>query len=107
MAKIHYGVKTSRKQGGPKMAKIEHKTGHLQNYRRRRARDDTERRAARAQVFVQMGELSSGRAALEAAEVAPGSEDTLQQLQNPIRRATSTKGTNSSVFIGAHSAQSV
>ena len=54
--------------------------------RRRRARDDTERRAARAQVFVQMGELSSGRAALEAAEVAPGSEDTLQQLQNPTRR---------------------
>ena len=51
--------------------------------RRRRARDDRERRVARAQVFVQMGELSSGRAALEAAEIAPGSEATLQQLQNP------------------------
>ena len=33
-----------------------------------------------------MGELSSGMAALEAAEVAPGSEATLQQLQNPSRR---------------------
>ena len=47
--------------------------------RRRRASDDTERRAARA--LVQKGELSSGRAALEAAEAVPGSEATLQQLQ--------------------------
>ena len=49
--------------------------------------NDTERRAARAQVFVQMGELSSGRVALEAAEVAPFSDDTLQQLQNTTRKS--------------------
>ena len=61
-----------------------------------------------ARVFVQMDELSSGRAPLEAAEVAPGSEATLQQLQNPIQRpATSTKGTNSGAFVGAQSARSV
>ena len=61
-------------------------SGAMVRRRRRRASDDAERRAARAHVFVQMGELSSGRAALEAAEVAPGSEETLQQLQNPVRR---------------------
>ena len=61
-------------------------SGAMVRRRRRRASDDIERRAARAHVFVQMGELSSGRAALEAAEVAPGSQGTLQQLQNPVRR---------------------
>ena len=47
-------------------------SGAMVRRRGRRARDDMERTAARAQVFVQMGELSSGRAAWEAAEVAPG-----------------------------------
>ena len=40
----------------------------------------------RLSVSVQMGELSGGRAALEAAELAPGANATLQQLQNPVRR---------------------
>ena len=51
--------------------------------RRRRAKDDTERKAARAQVYVQMGELSSGRAALDVAEVAPRSENPTRRPRRP------------------------
>ena len=36
--------------------------------------------------LVQMGELSAGRAALEAAELAPGTNATLQQLQDLVRQ---------------------
>ena len=36
--------------------------------------------------LVQMGELSAGRAALEAAELAPGTNATLQQLQGLVRQ---------------------
>ena len=36
--------------------------------------------------LVQMGELSAGRAALEAAELAPGTNATLQQLQDLARQ---------------------
>ena len=55
--------------------------------RRLRCRSvDVERRAARAQMLVQLGELSSGRQALEAAEVAPGTLQTLQALRDPSRR---------------------
>ena len=51
--------------------------------RRRRGVDDLERRAARAQMMVQLGELSAGRQALEAAEIAPGTLPTLQALSRP------------------------
>ena len=54
--------------------------------RLRRRSVDVERRAARAQMLVQLGELSSGRQALEAAEVAPGTLQTLQALRDPSRR---------------------
>ena len=40
--------------------------------RRRQQVEDVERRANRALSLVQMGELSTGRQALEAAIVAPG-----------------------------------
>ena len=57
--------------------------------RRRRRRGDQnqeERRALRALQFVQMGELSSGRQALEGAELAPGNETTLRELnKRPAR----------------------
>ena len=57
---------------------------------RKRRRDtqsnEMERRAARALSLVQMGELSSGRQALEGASLAPGSEQTLNSLRDPERR---------------------
>ena len=40
--------------------------------RRRQQSDDDGKRAARALYFVQMGELSAARQALEGARVAPG-----------------------------------
>ena len=52
--------------------------------RRRRGRaddNDAERRALRALKFVQLGELSTGRQALEGAELAPGNAATLAQLR--------------------------
>ena len=59
--------------------------------RRRGTNQDLESRASRALRFVQQGELSSGRQALEGAELAPGSGVTLAALrrrhavpQNPI-----------------------
>ena len=54
--------------------------------RRRERTGDVERRAARAVRFVQMGELSAGRQALEGAEVAPGTRRTLDKLRDPVRR---------------------
>ena len=53
---------------------------------RRRSDDAEDRRVSKALGLVQMGELSAGRAALEAAELAPGTNATLQQLQDPVRR---------------------
>ena len=53
---------------------------------RRRPLNDGERRATKAHMLVQLGELSAGRAALEAADLAPGTDETLQQLRNPVRR---------------------
>ena len=52
---------------------------------RRRVRDD-ERRAARTEMLVGMGELSSARQALEGAELADGEQATLNVLRNPVRR---------------------
>ena len=43
--------------------------------------EDVERRAARAEGLVQLGELSAGRQALEGEALAPGNEHTLRQLQ--------------------------
>ena len=54
--------------------------------RRRHHEDDLERRAGRASSLVQLGELSAGRQALEGAPVAPGNRETLNQLQDPVRR---------------------
>ena len=54
--------------------------------RRRRGENDIQRRADRAEALVQMEELSAGRHALEGAALAPGSEATLHELQNPVRR---------------------
>ena len=49
-------------------------------------RDTLDKRAARALELVQMRELSSGRQALEGAELAPGTLATLAALTNPDRR---------------------
>ena len=51
-----------------------------------RTENDMERRAARAEALVVLGELSSARQALEAAELAPGNTFTLEYLQNTERR---------------------
>ena len=53
--------------------------------RRRRTDKDLKHRLSRAQSLVHMGELSSARQALEGAELAPGTEGTLEVLR---KRAT-------------------
>ena len=54
--------------------------------RRRQRPNDPERRAARAQALVMLGELSSARQAVEGEELAPGTEETLRLLRDPLRR---------------------
>ena len=56
--------------------------------RRRKGRrsNDSEQRAIRALNFVQVGELSAARQALEGAEIAPGNDDTLKQLSDTSKR---------------------
>ena len=54
--------------------------------RRQDAQTVRERRARRALQCVHMGELSAGRQALEGAELAPGNEETLRELnKRPAR----------------------
>ena len=60
-----------------------------QHWRRRRhgtQTNEVEKRAAKALMMVQMGELSSARQALEGAELAPGTPATLAALRDPTRR---------------------
>ena len=47
--------------------------------------DDIVVRAERAQVLVMMGEISSGRRALEGVAVAPGTDNTLHLLTDRER----------------------
>ena len=49
--------------------------------RRRTQTDSLEKRAERAQMLILMGEVSAGRHALDGAAVAPGTQDTLNQLR--------------------------
>ena len=57
--------------------------------RRRRAQTDSlERRAKKAESLVLMGEVSAGRHALEGAPLAPGTQRTLDQLRDPVKRPT-------------------
>ncbi len=49
----------------------------------RSSRPSEEQRALRAEMFVELGELSSGRQSLESAELAPGNQATLDALQGP------------------------
>ena len=57
--------------------------------RRRRTHVDTlERRADRAQSLTMVGEVSSGCHAMEGAPLAPGTQRTLEQLRDPVRRPT-------------------
>ena len=52
----------------------------------RRANNDEAKRAARAEMFVHMGELSSARQALVGEAVAPGNQATYNQLTDATRR---------------------
>ena len=63
-------------------------SGQVSSRRRRRRQqvEDVDRRANRALSLVQMGELSAGRQALEAAVAAPGTQQTLDLLQDSSRR---------------------
>ena len=54
--------------------------------RRQKPEDDITRRAARALALAQKGELSAGRQALEGADLAPGTMETLRELRDPVRR---------------------
>ena len=56
---------------------------------RRAGGDDIQRRAERAEALVQLGELSSGRHALEGASLAPGTYATLRELSGS-EQATSS-----------------
>ena len=47
---------------------------------------ELDRRVARALSVVQMGEISSGRHALEGASSAPGTRQILEALRDSIRR---------------------
>ena len=64
------------------------KASVAQRRKRRRQRPDEElqRRAGRALSLVQMGELSSGRHALEGASLALGTRQTSAALRDPNRR---------------------
>ena len=72
------------------IASMEHATRAAQASSRRshrRDHDNLESRAARAEALVHMGELSAARQALGGeAAVAPGNRETLNALQNPVRR---------------------
>ena len=57
----------------------------IRQRRRRRSQDCVERRAARAEALVHMGELSSAKQALEGEELAPGSRHTLDESKRPRR----------------------
>ena len=59
--------------------------------RRRRPTDDLAARAELAQALVMMGEISSGRQALEGAAVAPGTDHTLHLLTD-IESPQSSQG---------------
>ena len=48
--------------------------------------DDLAKRAERAQSFVMMGEVSSGRQALEGEALALGTDTALNMLEDPERR---------------------
>ena len=54
--------------------------------RRRRSGDDVEQRAMRAEMLIQLGELSSTRQVLEGCEIAPGTTETLSALKDVRRR---------------------
>ena len=54
--------------------------------RRQHRGDDVQKRAARAELKVAFGELSSARQALEEEEIAPGTRATLQQLTDESKR---------------------
>ena len=49
--------------------------------RRRSGPNDLEHGVNRAMTKIQLGELTAGRQALEAADLAPGTPDTLRQLR--------------------------
>ena len=53
---------------------------------RRQGIDTVEKRGARAERLVQLGEISAGRQALESGKVAPGTLATLRALTDPDRR---------------------
>ena len=52
----------------------------------RRFQDTIESRTIRAEMLVQLGELSSARQALEGAALAPGDNATLTALTNEAKR---------------------
>ena len=54
--------------------------------RRRTVSDDVEKRTLRAELLVQVGELSAARQALEGAALAPGNQATLDALTDATRR---------------------
>ena len=54
--------------------------------RSRRRANDLDQRATRAEMLVQVGELSAARQAFEGAELAPGNQATLNAVKDPARR---------------------
>ena len=71
-----------------KTCRADAESGNAATSRRRRrdTGDDLSKRAKKALQLVQWGKLSTARQALEGAAVARGSERTLAQLTDPVRR---------------------
>ena len=62
-------------------------TARVRQRRRGRNRtQDVEKRAAKAAMMVQLGDLSTALQALEGADLAPGTPATLAVLRDPARR---------------------
>ena len=66
--------------------------------RRRTQTDSLEKRAERAQMLILMGEVSAGRHALDGAAVAPGTQDTLNQLRRRPQSAEGARATRVDAF---------
>ena len=69
--------------------------------------DTPERRADRAQSLVVMGEVSAGRHALEGAPLAPGTQRTLDQLRDPVRRPTAAYAPLPEALLNHHAERNI
>ena len=75
--------------------------------RKRRRGSDQDRKAARAESLVMVGELSSARQVLESADLASGNLSTLRALTDPEKRPPLPRDPPPSGVVGPDARQSV